>query len=68
MKEKVVLKPVRIVKPVTREKLQHTGSRDMTAEKEIFYQLQQNFVPQYEAVFHDKMAEKTVVVIPSLTL
>ncbi|MFZ1262389.1 MAG: peptide ligase PGM1-related protein [Chitinophagaceae bacterium] len=68
MKEKVVLKPVRIVKPVTREKLQHTGSRDMTAEKEIFYQLQQNFVPQYEAVFHDKMAPKTVVVIPSLTL
>jgi len=37
-------------------------------EKEIFQCLQAGFTSLYEAVFHDKMAEKTVVVIPSLTL
>ena len=42
--------------------------QEILTEKEEFCQLQQNFIPQYEAVFHDKMAPKTVVVIPSLTL
>lgn len=42
--------------------------QDILTEKEIFCELQQNFVPQYEAVFHDKMAPKTIVVVPSLTL
>ena len=37
-------------------------------EKELFKLLQHNFAPQYEAVFDDKMAPKTVVVIPSLSL
>lgn len=38
--------------------------------KEIFEfkQLQQQFSAQYESVFPDRMAEKTVVIIPSLTL
>lgn len=33
-----------------------------------FKQLQQRFPAQYESVFHDRMAAKTVVIIPSLTL
>lgn len=33
-----------------------------------FKQLQQNFVAQFENLFPDRMAEKTVVIIPSLTL
>lgn len=41
---------------------------DTANEKKLFRLLQQNFKAQYEAVFYDKMAEKTVVVIPSLTL
>ena len=41
---------------------------EMEKEKELFKLLQHNFAPQYEAVFHDKMAPKTVVVIPSLSL
>ena len=41
---------------------------DLVSEKEKFRKLQQNFAAQYEAVFFDKMAEKTIVVIPSLTL
>ena len=36
--------------------------------KEKFCELQSGFAALYEAVFHDKMAEKTVVVVPSLTL
>jgi len=43
-------------------------SQNAPTEKEIFCKLQENFVPQYKAVFHDRMAAKTVVVIPSLTL
>ncbi len=49
-------------------KCTHTLMQDVIAEKELFNLLQQKFAPQYEAVFHDKMAPKTVVVIPSLTL
>jgi PGM1 C-terminal domain/ATP-grasp domain len=37
-------------------------------EKEFYKGLQQQFVTQYQAVFHDKLAVKTVIVIPSLTL
>lgn len=33
-----------------------------------FKQLQHNFVAQFEQVFPDKMAAKTVIIIPSLTL
>lgn len=43
-------------------------SKPALSEREIFCSLQQNFAAQYEAVFHDKLAAKTVVVIPSLTL
>lgn len=42
--------------------------REPLAEREQFARLQENFISQYEAVFHDRMAPKTVVVIPSLTL
>ncbi len=37
-------------------------------EKEIFETLQREFVYQYDSVFPDKLASKTVVIIPSLTL
>ena len=33
-----------------------------------FEQLQQKFPAQYKSVFHDRMATKTIVIIPSLTL
>jgi hypothetical protein len=38
------------------------------AEKEIFRQLQRDFKKQYEHIFPDKLALKTVVIIPSMTL
>jgi hypothetical protein len=44
------------------------ANNDAFAEKETFSRLQQNFVSHYEAVYHDNMAAKAVVVIPSLTL
>jgi hypothetical protein len=53
---------------LTKENYMQLLKADIDTEKELFNLLQQNFVPQYEAVFHDKMAHKTVVVIPSLTL
>lgn len=37
-------------------------------EKEIFKQLQANFRAQFEAVFPDPFAPKTVVIVPSLSL
>ncbi len=37
-------------------------------EVDFFKELQQNFAAQFENVFPDKMAEKTIVIIPSLTL
>ena len=46
----------------------HPLKADIVAENELFLSLQENFAPQYQAVFHDKMAAKTIVVIPSLTL
>jgi hypothetical protein len=36
--------------------------------KDTFEALQQRFTEQYELIFHNDLAEKTVVVIPSLTL
>ncbi len=39
-----------------------------TEETEAFQHLQANFAAQYEAVFPNKLAPKTVVIIPSLTL
>lgn len=33
-----------------------------------FKQLQQQFIAQYESVFPDKLAPKTVVILPGLTL
>lgn len=37
-------------------------------ERQRFKKLQHNFAAQFESVFPDKMAPKTVVIIPSLTL
>ncbi|MBL7726792.1 MAG: hypothetical protein JNM68_03855, partial [Dinghuibacter sp.] len=37
-------------------------------DAELFNRLQQHFAAQFEAVFPDRMAPKTIVVIPSLTL
>ena len=42
--------------------------QDTSGEIFEFKQLQQDFPAQYESVFPDKMAAKTVVIIPSLTL
>lgn len=42
--------------------------QEALTEQDIFNSLQQNFAAQYEAVFYDRMAAKTIVVIPSLTL
>ena len=47
--------------------MQHLTA-DILTEKERFKQLQHHFAEQYRQVFDDTMAEKTVVVIPSLTL
>lgn len=41
------------------------GSKE---EVELFHQLQANFAAQFESTFPDKLAEKTVVIVPSLTL
>lgn len=37
-------------------------------EKKLFKQIQENFTGQYDKAFPDKMAPKTVVIIPSLTM
>jgi PGM1 C-terminal domain len=39
-----------------------------SAETAAFMQLQANFTAQFETVFPDKLAPKTVIIIPSLTL
>ncbi len=50
----------------------HTNSTDSSAlitdEKKIFSLLQQNFAANYSYVFNDRKIQKTIVVIPSLTL
>lgn len=43
-------------------------NRNKQTELERFACLQENFAGQYEAVFNDNMAAKTIVVVPSLTL
>jgi hypothetical protein len=50
-----------------RNQIQSKNSSFLT-EEEIFSQLQQNFAAQFEAIFYDKKAAKTVIVIPSLSL
>ena len=37
-------------------------------ERALFYKLQEVMKKQYEQVFPDKLAERTVVILPSLTL
>ena len=37
-------------------------------EKEIFRSLQREFTSQFQNVFPDRLAEKTIIVVPSLTL
>ncbi|MGB3006309.1 MAG: peptide ligase PGM1-related protein [Chitinophagaceae bacterium] len=44
------------------------GHPAFPSEKEIFFQLQQNFAAQFEAIFYDNKAAKTVIVVPSLSL
>jgi hypothetical protein len=43
-------------------------SFDNYSEQEVFHQLQQQLASQFQTTFPDKLAERTVVVIPSLTL
>jgi PGM1 C-terminal domain len=38
------------------------------AESEIFMQLQRGFIDQYEKIFPDKLAPRTIAILPSLTL
>lgn len=38
------------------------------AESDIFNQLQRGFQDQYEKIFPDKLASRTIVILPSLTL
>lgn len=42
--------------------------QDISKEILEFKQLQQKFSAQFKSVFHDRMAAKTVVIVPSLTL
>lgn len=37
-------------------------------ERKIFHELEKNFTVQYEKIFPDKLAPRTVVIIPSLSL
>ena len=37
-------------------------------EKKLFHQLQQSFTVQFENIFSDRLAKKTIIIIPSLTL
>lgn len=41
---------------------------DVYSEQAIFRKLQENFAAQFESVFPDRMAGKTIVIVPSLTL
>jgi PGM1 C-terminal domain/ATP-grasp domain len=42
--------------------------QSIAREKELYYQLQQQLAEQFQKTFPDKLAERTVVVVPSLTL
>ena len=46
----------------------HIATQPKMDEKDAFCRLQQKFAEEYQAVFDDNLAAKTVVVIPSLTL
>ena len=47
---------------------QHYPSMGSAEEKDIFIHLQHKFSAQFQQVFPDRLAQKTVVIIPSLTL
>ncbi|HEX7457720.1 MAG TPA: hypothetical protein VF301_04720 [Ginsengibacter sp.] len=49
-------------------KISDTKTQETSGEIFEFKKLQQQFRAQYESVFQDRMAAKTVVIIPSLTL
>ncbi|MEP6616154.1 MAG: peptide ligase PGM1-related protein [Ginsengibacter sp.] len=42
--------------------------QDLTDEIFAFKQLQKQFAEEYESIFYDRMAAKTIVIVPSLTL
>lgn len=65
MQEPGKSKTVRAARKLSREYTYSPGSME---EIERFNELQYNFRAQYEAVFPDQSAAKTVVIIPSLTL
>ncbi|MBD0295525.1 MAG: carboxylate-amine ligase [Flavisolibacter sp.] len=48
--------------------ISNNGGDKETKEKKRFKKLQENFIAQFESAFPDKMAPKTVIIIPSLTL
>lgn len=55
--------------PSTESEPLHAPVHTLTAtDKERYYQLQQQLVQQFKTTFPDKLAPRTVVVIPSLTL
>ena len=56
-------------KPINRCKVSHsTIAPELDEERLQFKKLQENFASQFESSFPDKMAPKTVVIVPSLTL
>jgi len=58
-------KPIRIAEQPAEKKVPIAGS---DPEREAFRKIQQLFAEQYEKVFPDKLAPKTIVIIPSLSL
>src|SRR4029434_2348172 len=57
--------------PVTRKtftRSNHFPEPGSDAERSVFDDIQQAMKTQYEKVFPDKLAERTVVIVPSLTL
>ena len=50
---------------ITCNNTSHPGSAE---EKDIFNNIQQRFRQQFEKIFPDKLAPRTVVIIPSLSL
>lgn len=47
---------------------QHKPNAGSAEEKDMFIHLQQKFSAQFQQIFPDRLAQKTVVIIPSLTL
>src|SRR4051794_910487 len=56
--------------PHTKIQLNHprAATTEQEQERAHFKKLQHGFASQYESVFPDKLAPKTVVILPSLTL